>query len=115
MALEHLTDKQGKDVEKFLKDDNLIQPIIAEPEQRMIDEPECPHCHSGLNNRHGQAGSMQRYHCSTSTLNEVIINSLAQCAPFRNRVNCHYCHRPEITLRYYLWSFLVSLELQRSF
>ena len=39
VALEHLTDKQAKDVEKFLKGDNLIQPIITELEQRMIDEP----------------------------------------------------------------------------
>ena len=60
VALEHLTDKQVKDVEKFLKGDNLIQPIIAELEQRMIDKPECPHCHSGLINRHGKAGAMQR-------------------------------------------------------
>lgn len=61
MALEHLTDKQVNDVEKFLKGDNFIQPIIAEFEQRMIDEPECPHCHSGLINWHGKAGNMQRY------------------------------------------------------
>ena len=80
VALEHLTDKQTKDVEKFLKGDNLIQPIIAELEQRMIDEPECPHCHSGLINRHGKVGSMQRYRCKncTKTLNALTKKPLAR-------------------------------------
>jgi transposase-like protein len=63
VTLEHLTDKQVKDVENFLKGDNLIQPIIAELEQRMIDEPECPHCNSCLINRHGKVGAMQRFRC----------------------------------------------------
>jgi len=58
VALEHLTDKQTKDVEKYLKGDNLIQPIIAELEQRMIDEPECPHYYSTLIHRHGKAAAM---------------------------------------------------------
>jgi hypothetical protein len=61
VALEHLTDKQVKDVDKFLKGDNLIQPIIAELELRMFDEPECPHCHSSLINRYGKAGALQIY------------------------------------------------------
>jgi transposase-like protein len=76
VALEHLTDKQTKDVEKFLKGDNLIQPIIAELEQRMIDEPECPHCH----NRHGKAAAMQRYRCKncTKTFNAVTKTPLAR-------------------------------------
>jgi hypothetical protein len=65
VALEHLTDKQVKDVETFLKGDNLIQPIVSELEQRMIDTPECPHCHSGLLNRHGKAGTMQMYRLKT--------------------------------------------------
>jgi transposase-like protein len=29
----------------------------------MVDTPECPHCYSGLINRHGKAGIMQRYRC----------------------------------------------------
>ena len=33
VASEHLTDKQVKDVETFLKGDNLIQPIVSELEQ----------------------------------------------------------------------------------
>lgn len=63
IELEHLTDKQIKDVERFLKGDDAIQRIVLELEQRMIDEPECPHCHSSLINRHGKAGKMQRYRC----------------------------------------------------
>ncbi len=61
VALEHLTDKQVKDVDKSLKGDNLIQPIIAELELRMFDEPECRHCHSSLINRYGKVGALQRY------------------------------------------------------
>jgi transposase-like protein len=67
VALKHLKDKQTKDLEKFLKGDNLIQPIIAELEQRMINEPECPYCHSGLINQHVKAASMQRYRCKNCT------------------------------------------------
>jgi transposase-like protein len=62
-ALEHLTDKQIRDVEIFLKGENVIQSIVAKLEQRMVDTPECPHCYSGLINRHGKAGAMQRYRC----------------------------------------------------
>jgi hypothetical protein len=36
VALELLTDKQTKDVEKFLKGDNLIQPINAKLDLEMI-------------------------------------------------------------------------------
>lgn len=61
--LEHLTDTQVRRVETFLKGDDAVQPIITELEQRMVDAPECPHCHSSLINRHGKAGSMQRYRC----------------------------------------------------
>lgn len=80
VALKHLTDKQVKDVEKFLKGDGMIQPIIAELEQRMIDTPECPHCHSALINRHGKAGLMQRYRCKNcmKTFNAVTNTPLAR-------------------------------------
>jgi transposase-like protein len=80
VTLEHLTDKQVKDVENFLKGDNLIQPIIAELEQRMIDEPECPHCNSCLINRHGKVGAMQRFRCKncTKTFNAVTKTPLAR-------------------------------------
>ena len=80
IALEHLTDKQIKDVETYLKGDNLIQPIVSELEQRMIDTPECPHCHSGLINRHGKTGAMQRYRCKNclKTFNAVTHTPLAR-------------------------------------
>jgi transposase-like protein len=80
VALEHLTDKQAKDVEKFLKGDSLIQPIITELKQRMIDEPECPHCLSSLITRHGKAGAMQRNRCKncTKTFNALTKTPLAR-------------------------------------
>ena len=52
--LEHLTDTQVRRVETFLKGDDAVQSIITELEQRMVDTPECPHCHSSLINRHGK-------------------------------------------------------------
>ena len=39
-ALEHLTDKQIRDVETFLKGENVIQSIVAELEQRIDDTPD---------------------------------------------------------------------------
>ena len=62
-AIGHLTDTQVRRVERFLKGDDAVQPIITELKQRMLDAPECPHCHSSLINRHGKAVSMQRYRC----------------------------------------------------
>ena len=46
----------------------------------MIDTPECPHCHSGLVNRHGKAGTMQRYRCKNcmKTFNAVTNTPLAR-------------------------------------
>jgi len=46
----------------------------------MIDEPECPHCHSGLINRYGKAGAMQRYRYKncTKTFDVVSKTSLAR-------------------------------------
>jgi len=61
--LSHLTDNQVQLVENFLADKNAIQRIISGLEQRLVDKPECPHCHSGIINRHGKSGSMQRYRC----------------------------------------------------
>ena len=61
--LSHLTDSQVQLVENFLADKNSIQRIISGIEQRLVDKPECPHCHSGVINRHGKSGAMQRYRC----------------------------------------------------
>jgi transposase-like protein len=79
-ALEHLTGKQIRDVETFLKGENLIQSIVAELEQRMVDTLECPHCHSGLINLHGKAGTMQRYRCKNclKSFNAVTNTPLAR-------------------------------------
>ncbi|WDE09336.1 IS1595 family transposase [Thalassomonas viridans] len=40
---------------------------MDELEQRMVDKPECPHCHSTLINRHGKVDEMQRYRCKNCT------------------------------------------------
>ena len=61
--LKHLTDKQSNIVQHFLTDREPVKQIIHDLEQRLIENPECPHCHSHVINRHGKKGDMQRYHC----------------------------------------------------
>ena len=61
--LEGLTDQQFNQLEKRLKSASPLQSLIHQIEQRLIDTPECPHCHSGLINRHGKSGNTQRYRC----------------------------------------------------
>jgi transposase-like protein len=61
--LENLTDTQLRYVEKILKGTDSTSQLISEIEQRMVENPECPHCHSSLINRHGKVNKMQRYRC----------------------------------------------------
>jgi len=61
--LSHLTDSQIQLLEKFLAERNSVQRIINGIEQRLVNKPECPHCHSQVINRHGKSGAMQRYRC----------------------------------------------------
>ena len=61
--LENLTDSQTRYVEKLLKGSDSASLLIAELEERMVDNPECPHCHSSVINRHGKVNKMQRYRC----------------------------------------------------
>jgi len=44
--LSHLTDSQIQLLEKFLAERNSVQRIINGIEQRLVNKPECPHCHS---------------------------------------------------------------------
>jgi len=61
--LSELTDSQSTYVEKLLQGTDSSSQIIRDLEQRIIDNPECPHCHSSLINRHGKVNNMQRYRC----------------------------------------------------
>lgn len=61
--LENLTDHQIRYVENWLKGVDGAAALISELEQRLVDSPECPHCHSSLINRHGKVNKMQRYRC----------------------------------------------------
>jgi len=58
-----LTDSQLRQVEKRLEGNDEVTNIIKQLEHRMVDSPECPHCHSSLINRHGKTDNMQRYRC----------------------------------------------------
>lgn len=62
-ALDNLTGEQKQKLTSYLQNLSPEQQIITGLEQRLIDKPECPHCHSGLINRHGKKGDMQRYRC----------------------------------------------------
>ena len=61
--LEHLTDNQVRYIEKWLKGTDSTSQLISELEERMVEKPECPHCHSSLINRHGKVNKIQRYRC----------------------------------------------------
>ena len=61
--LEHLTDNQVRYIEKWLKGADSTSQLISELEERMVEKPECPHCHSSLINRHGKVNKIQRYRC----------------------------------------------------
>ena len=58
--LHMLTDKQRQSLKRLLYQSSNI---IEDMEQRIIEKPECPHCHSSIVNRHGKAHGMQRYRC----------------------------------------------------
>jgi len=62
-GLRHLTDKQSCILHQLLSEQDPVNQIIQALEQRLIDNPECPHCHSGVINRHGKVNNMQRYRC----------------------------------------------------
>ncbi len=53
-ALTQLTDLQTKRLEKALKGDNPAQIIINVLEQRLVTNPECPHCRSDRVKRNGK-------------------------------------------------------------
>jgi len=63
LELSHLTDSQVQLAENFLAERNSIQRIINGIEQRLVDKPECPYCHSQVINRHGKSGVMKHYRC----------------------------------------------------
>lgn len=63
MQIDHLTDKQNQELQELLTGQEPVKRIIRELEHRLIEDPECPHCHSSIINRFGKKGDMQRYRC----------------------------------------------------
>jgi len=63
VQLDQLTDKQNQELQGLLSDQEPVKKIIRQLEHRLIEEPECPHCHSSIINRFGKKGDMQRYRC----------------------------------------------------
>ncbi|HBR3960896.1 TPA: IS1595 family transposase, partial [Klebsiella pneumoniae] len=57
------TDNQVRYIEKWLKGADSTSQLISELEERMVEKPECQHCHSSLINRHGKVNKIQRYRC----------------------------------------------------
>ena len=76
--LENLTDSQVWYVEKLQKGTDSASQLISELEERMVESPECPHCHSSLINRHGKVSNMQRYGCKNSGKTFVATTALHQ-------------------------------------
>ncbi|MCG6308618.1 hypothetical protein K6U49_08415, partial [Vibrio alginolyticus] len=46
--LPKLTDNQSVLLEQFLRGVEPVSQVIRELEQRVVDSPECPHCHSSV-------------------------------------------------------------------
>ena len=63
IQIDHLTDKQNQELQELLTGQEPVKRIIRELEHRLIEDPECPHCHSSIINRFGKKGDMQRYRC----------------------------------------------------
>lgn len=63
IQLDQLTDKQNQELQDLLSEQEPVKKIIRQLEHRLIEEPECPHCHSSIINRFGKKGDMQRYRC----------------------------------------------------
>jgi len=61
--LDGLTDLQRNELETHIRTATPLKYLIQQIEQRLVDSPECPHCHSTLINRHGKTGDTQRYRC----------------------------------------------------
>ena len=61
--VQQLTGQQVRYLSEVLKGKDPVERLINQLEQRLIDHPECPHCHSSLINRHGKVANMQRYRC----------------------------------------------------
>lgn len=59
--LEGLTDRQIRYIENLLKGTDTASQLIAEFEERMVESPEWPYCHSSVIKRHGKMNQMQRY------------------------------------------------------
>ena len=79
-ALTQLTDLQTKRLEKALKGENPAQIIINVLEQRLVTNPECPHCRLDRIKRNGKLNMMQRYRCNacSKTFNETTKAPLAK-------------------------------------
>lgn len=60
---EHLTEEQIQKLISYLQSSDPEHKIIHSLEKRLVDNPECPHCHSSIINRYGKKGEMQRYRC----------------------------------------------------
>ena len=54
MHLEHLTDKQNQELQDLLSNQEPVKKIIRQLEHRLVEHPECPHCHSAIINRYGK-------------------------------------------------------------
>jgi transposase-like protein len=79
-ALTQLTDLQTKRLEKALKGENPAQIIINVLKQRLVTNPECPHCRSDRIKRNGKLNMMQRYRCNacSKTFNATTKTPLAK-------------------------------------
>ncbi|MBM7074737.1 IS1595 family transposase [Shewanella sp. 202IG2-18] len=100
-SLQGLNDKQRLEIESALHQDSPSESISHLLEERLVEHPECPHCHSSLINRHGKTQGTQRYRCK-NCLKTFVAATGTPLARLRNKERWEdyfYCMIKSMPLR----------------
>ena len=100
-SLQGLNDKQRLEIESVLHQVPPSESISQLLEERLVEHPECPHCHSSLINRHGKTQSTQRYRCK-NCLRTFVATTGTPLARLRNKERWEdyfYCMIKSLPLR----------------
>ncbi len=100
-SLQGLTEKQRSEVESALHQEPSTTSISHLLEQRLIENPECPHCHSAVINKFGKAKGTQRYRCK-NCLKTFVASTGTPLARLRHKehwLDYFHCMTKSMSLR----------------
>jgi len=63
VQISRLSNFQKDNISQFLQGETDEKYVIHWLEQRLVDDPQCPHCQSKTIKRHGKCHGLQRYIC----------------------------------------------------